>query len=499
MVREHPQEIRKKARARLRIRLMVAVPMLLIVTALLTGIILLKIIETELASAHLAAAVVQQLHNYLITAFAFTVLFAAIAGLVLGYTITAPIRKLITSVDKLATGDLSPTVHIDTHAEFDQLGDSFNRMVTSLRGFVHERNKFILESMVGGLLTLDKNGIITTANAAAETMLGKTADELLGKSWLDMLPNVPDNQRLFNLIQSGLEEQKTYSSVELDIFTMQNKRFPIGITTSLLKDSENQPTGLVVTFKDLTKQKQIQQQLYRSDRLAAIGSLATAMAHEIRNPLGSMRALAQLLQEDIQPDDPKWKYTNVIMKETDRLNKIVEELLSFSQGSSGGMELGDFNIIVKEALAIAKEHPPGKPNVRLQQIYDGKIPPLKMEKEKLVQAVLNLIINAFEAVSENGLIEVTTKFAPAAADYPVPNRGFAIFEITNDGTTIPPENYERIFDPFFTTKEHGTGLGLSIAHQIVAAHSGIIQVESVRGESTIFRIRLPIIEETLKK
>jgi PAS domain S-box-containing protein len=485
-----------KSRPGLRMRLMVAVPALLIVTVFMTGIVFLKIIETNLSSASINPVVINQLHTYLITALWLSVLFAAIAGIILGYTIVNPLKQITSSVEKLASGDLSNMIHIDTHAEFDQLGNSFNRMVSNLRNSVYERNKYIIESMVGALITLDQEGKITMVNAAAESLLEVAAADVLTKPITEVLPAVADNDRLNKLIRSGLEDHKTYSSVELDMFTRGNKRMPIGLTSSLLKDKENQLVGLVLTFKDLTKQKLVQQQLYRSDRLAAIGTLSTALAHEIRNPLGSMRALAQLLNEDIPVEDPKRQYTSVIMKEIDRLNKIVEELLSFAQAGTGGMEIGTFNTIVKEALSIAKEHPAAMRDIQFQQQYDETIPPFKMEKEKLVQALVNLIINAFEASAENGLVEITTKFVPATADFSVPNRGFAVCEIKNSGAIILPQDYERIFDPFYTTKRDGTGLGLSIAHQIIAAHSGNIQVESIRGESTIFRVRIPIIIES---
>lgn len=488
-----------KSRRGLRLRLMVAVPVLLIVTVFLTGIVFLKIIETNLSSASIKPEIVDQLHTYLITALWLSVLFAAIAGIILGYTIVNPLKQITNTVEKLASGDLSRTIHIDTHAEFDQLGNSFNRMVSNLRNFVYERNKYIIESMVGALITLDQQGKITMLNAAAESLLDVSATDVLEKPIIQVLPSLTDNDRLIKLIRSGLEDHKTYSSIELDMFTQGNKRMHIGLTSSLLKDKENQLVGLVLTFKDLTKQKLIQQQLYRSDRLAAIGTLSTALAHEIRNPLGSMRALAQLLNEDIPAEDPKRQYTSVIMKEIDRLNNIVEELLSFAQVGSGGMELGAFNVIVKEALSIAKEHPAAIRHIQIQQHYDESIPPLKMEKEKLVQALLNLIINALEASDDNGVVEIATKFDPLTRDYSVPNRGFAICEIKNSGAKILPEDYERIFDPFYTTKKDGTGLGLSIAHQIIAAHSGNIQVESIRGESTIFRIRVPVIIESGEK
>lgn len=485
-----------KPRHGLRLRLMVAVPALLIVTVFFTGIVFIKINETYLSSTSINPAIVNQLHAYLITALWLSVLFAAIAGIILGYTIVNPLKQITNTVERLASGDLSRTIHIDTHAEFDQLGNSFNRMVSNLRSYVYERNKYIIESMVGALITLDQQGNVTMLNAAAESLLEVTAAEVIEKPIDEVLPAVADNDRLIKLIRSGLEEHKTYSSVELDMFTQGNKRMPIGLTLSLLKDKENQLIGLVLTFKDLSKQKLIQQQLYRSDRLAAIGTLSTALAHEIRNPLGSMRALTQLLNEDIPAEDPKRQYTSVIIKEIDRLNKIIEELLSFAQAGAGGMELGTFNLIVKEAISIAKEHPAGIRNIQIQQTYDESIPPLKMEKEKLVQAILNLIINALEASAENRVVEITTKYDPSTVDHSVPNHGFAICEVKNSGAKISLEDYERIFDPFYTTKKDGTGLGLSITHQIIAAHSGNIQVETVRGESTIFRIRIPIILET---
>ncbi|MCX7918944.1 MAG: PAS domain-containing protein [bacterium] len=488
----------KKTRPALRIRLMVAIPMLVIVTVFLTGIVFLKIVEIKLSSASTDANVVHTLLDYLTTALWLCVIFAAIAGVILGYTIVQPIKQITSTVDKLATGDLSRTIHIDTHTEFDQLGNSFNRMVSNLRNFVYERNKYIIESMAGAVVTLDKSRTITMVNAAAESLLGISASDCMGKPIERIIPMVSDNQRLLAFIRTGLEEQKMYSSIELDLVTTDKKRLPIELTSSPLKDKNDQVIGLILTFKNLSKQKLIQQQLHRSDRLAAIGTLATALAHEIRNPLGSMRGLAQLLQEDIPADDQKRQYTKVIIKEIDRLNKIVEELLSFGQAGSAGMEFGEFNMLVKEALAIAKESAASERNIQVNQKYDETIPVFKMEKEKLIQAFLNLIINAYEASPENSTIEISTQYGFRSPEYPVPNRGFAIFEIKNYGSTIAPEDYERIFDPFYTTKKNGTGLGLSIAHQIVAAHSGIIQVESVRGESTIFRIRLPIIDETIQ-
>lgn len=486
------KEKKHRYRSKLRLRLMVAIPLLLLVIVGLLGTMAYCWVKAYFEKVHIPQEVTNKTLFYLQIATIIGSVFSIIAGLVLGYTVVTPVKEVTLSADAIARGDFSRTVDINAHVELDELGDSFNRMVSSLRDFIYERNRFILESMSAGVITLDKEGRVITANPSAENILGVSSDELLWQTMDKILPPVPENQAILKMFSESLKFYRTYSSEELDIVTRDKKNKHIGITISLLKNREGATMGIVATFKDLTPAKQMQQQLQRSDRLAAIGTLVAGLAHELRNPLGAIRGLAQLLMEDLPSDDPKQKYVSVILKEIDRLNQVTEELLSFTRVSPSGYVEHDLNEVLKEAFALAKERPIAKRDITITEVYDKSIPPIKMEREKLLQAFLNICINAFEAVDDKGQVGIFSRLGPASKEYPVPNKGMAIIEIKNTGLPIPPENKERIFDPFFTTKEGGTGLGLSIAHHIIAAHSGQIEVESEPGRPTVFRVLLPI-------
>ncbi len=485
-------------RGTLRIRLIIAGPLFVSLLVLLTGVFILQIVELKITNAGVPQANINNILSTLeLTILGFTVI-AAFAGFLLSYVIVKPVRRMTETARNIATGKLTQTDQIPSHVELDTLQATFNNMVTSLREFSYERNTYILESLTSALVTLDSTGKIATINTAAESILGVEPDSATGKSIFDILEDLPENQQVRRMFQNSLQRHITYSSEEIILSSAKFKKLPIGITISLLKE-EDQLIGIVAAFKDLSKIKQIHQQLQRSDRLAAIGTLATGLAHEIRNPLGSMRGLAQLLAEDMKPEDPKLRYAQVIIKEIDRLNHVVQELLTFSQASTGGMEYNDINIALRDALFVAKQNPKMNPNITITEYYDTQIPLVKIEKEKLIQAFLNIIINGLEAAGEmpgdKSNLNVRTSLANPRSDYPVPNLGFALVEISNTGKTIPPEHLDHIFDPFFTTKESGTGLGLAIVHQIIASHSGLIEVSSEPNKGTVFQIYIPIIKE----
>lgn len=485
-------------RGTLRIRLIIAGPLLVSLLVLLSGIFILRIAELKMLADGVPQTNINNIKATLeLTILGFTVI-AAFAGFLLSYVIVKPVRQMTETARNIATGKLTQTSEIPSHVEIDTLQSTFNKMVSSLRDFSYERNKYILESLAGALVTLDSIGKIRMINTAAEAILGVASNSATGKSIFDVLEDSPENQPVRRMFQNSLQQHITYSSEEVVLSSAQTKRLPIGISISLLKE-ENQLIGIVAAFKDLSKIKQIQQQLQRSDRLAAIGTLATGLAHEIRNPLGSIRGLTQLLSEDMKPEDPKLRYAKVIMKEIDRLNHVVQELLTFSQASSGGMEYNDINVALRDTLFVAKQNPKVKPTITVTEHYDTQIPMVKIEKEKLIQAFLNIIMNGLEAAGEmpgsEGKLEVRTSLSNPRPDYPVPNLGFALVEISNTGKAIPPEHLDHIFDPFFTTKESGTGLGLAIVHQIIASHSGLIEVSSEPVKGTVFRIYIPIIKE----
>ncbi|MFH1061314.1 MAG: ATP-binding protein [Candidatus Omnitrophota bacterium] len=405
---------------------------------------------------------------------------AGIFGIILAYAITIPIKRLTSSALQVATGDLSRTVHINTEDEIGALGKSFNAMVSSL-------NEHIIDSMTGGVITINMKAMIATFNRSAELILGYDSEEIVGKSVFEVFPLDSKNSDLSTIIKDTLEQKQTSSSREINIYSLAGKKIPIGITTSLLRDKKNTFLGIVVTFKDLEHIKHLEEQMRRADRLAAVGSLAAGIAHEIRNPLGSIKGLVQLLAEDLKEDDNKIAYTKVIVKEVDRLNKVVEELLSFARPDDSELEVNfselNLNEVIDQTLLLAA-HDSKKEKIEIIKEYADNLPLILADAKKLQQAFLNLIMNAFSAMENVGNLTIKTEYKPESK--------VAKVTFADTGIGIESNNLAKIFDPFFTAKQGGTGLGLTITHQIIATHKGRIDVESKIDKGTKFIISFPV-------
>ena len=239
-------------------------------------------------------------------------------------------------------------------------------------------------------------------------------------------------------------------------------------------------------FNQMVSKLAMQEQLQRTERLAALGTLAAGVAHEIRNPLGAVKGLAQLLQESAASASER-KYAETIVGEVDRLDTVVERLLRLARPSGGAMEKADLNRLIHDAIELSG-YERNQKRITILEEYDTKIADILLDREAMLQAVLNMLRNAVQAIPETGTIRVRTRLR--VNPDPSESRRVSI-EIANTNSTIPPSDYKRIFDPFYTTKESGTGLGLAITHQVVTAQGGTIEVESGKGE-TVFTIELPV-------
>jgi two-component system sensor histidine kinase AtoS len=480
-----------------RVRLIFATPILFFLLVLLTGIIMIQYLGTNLPRVGVTPADTDKITKALFPLLMGGALLSAIAGFLLSYVVVKPLKQINDIIKKLSTGEWVTPPKIPAHEEIGVLQDNFNIMVHNLRTYVHERNKYIFESLGGGLLTLDNQGIVTTINTPAETILSLPENYAEGKSIWDIIPDVPENQQIREMFANTIEGRKIFSSEETTIMASERGLLPIGISINMMKDADNHLLGVVASFKDLSKIKQIQQQLHRSDRLAAIGTLSTGLAHEIRNPLSSMKGLAQMVAEDLPAEDKKKKYLSIIIKEIDRLNQVVEELLDFSHATEGGTQWAQVEGAIKDALFMAKQSAKFNPRINISDDISQHLPPLKIEEDKIMQAILNILLNAMDAVNEPAnqtpTIFIKCYQSPSRVDYDVPHQGFIVIEIANNGPAISPALTEKIFDPFFTTKDTGSGLGLAISHQIIAAHSGWIEVSSPENGLTTFQIWLPIL------
>jgi len=467
---------------RVRTNLMIGIPLLIIILvfgAQIFSYYIVRINFLKLIDDH-DIVVFNQVITFLERQIWVASVASGIFGIILAYAITLPIRKLTFSAQQVATGDLTRTVQIGGEDEIGALGKSFNAMVSSL-------NEHIIESMTGGVITINMKGIIATFNRSAEVILGYNSGEVVGKSVFDIFPENSRNQDLSRIITDTLEKQLTSSSREIVIFSRSGKKVPIGITTSLLRDKKNTFLGIVVTFKDLGQIKHLEEQMRRADRLAAVGSLAAGIAHEIRNPLGSVKGLVQLLQEELKDNEQKKSYAEVIVKEVDRLNKVVEELLSFARPEDSELESRfcqvNINDVIEQTLLLAA-HDTKKERVQIQKQFSENLPDISADAKKLQQAFLNIVFNAFAAMENGGTLTIETAYKEDTKAVQV--------SFVDTVVGMPQEIVDKIFDPFFTAKEGGTGLGLTITHQIISSHGGKIDVKSEQGQGTTFIISFPV-------
>lgn len=248
--------------------------------------------------------------------------------------------------------------------------------------------------------------------------------------------------------------------------------------------------GLEESYRKLQSQADliigIEEQLRRAERLSALGELSAVLAHEIRNPLGSIRGTAEILKDDLRPGEKKYEFLEILVKETDRLNRVVEDFLQLARPIQVERSTCDLVAELGVVVDLVSSEAAAR-GVRLL-LVPAEIPQVPGDPEKLRQAFLNLILNGIQATMKEGVLTITV--CRTGNDMGPPPGVEISFADTGEG--IAPDLLARIFEPFYTTKEGGTGLGLAITQRIVESHGGKIAVESEKGKGTVFRVRLPV-------
>jgi signal transduction histidine kinase len=256
-----------------------------------------------------------------------------------------------------------------------------------------------------------------------------------------------------------------------------------------LRDRSSRPIGSLHIIRDVTELKALQEQNKRRDRLTAMGEMAVELAHEIRNPLGSIELFASLLEKELPPGSDTARWAENIRTGSRSLNNIVSNMLHFANPVAPTLAAVDLHEVLREVLSFTAPITSQR-GVGVETSLEASESCLSGDPELLKQMMLNLILNSLQAMPSHGTLSIATRDGSAAA---LPGNGRCLeLCIRDTGVGIAPENLERVFDPFFTTSKRGTGLGLSVVHRIVERHSGVIQVASRLGEGTTFTIVLPL-------
>lgn len=277
-----------------------------------------------------------------------------------------------------------------------------------------------------------------------------------------------------------------YNYVELFLFML------IGGVTGVLSQMERGQrlryeeaiTRLDESHRKLKEQTdvlfQTEEQLRRADRLSALGELSAGMAHEIRNPLGSIKGAVEIIKDDYTAEEAKYEFIQILIRETDRLNQIVQEFLGFAKPKNPELQFVDLNESLESVLTLAAQQA-RKAGVKVEKKLDPAIGKRSLDAGLLKQAFLNLILNAIQAMPDGGSLSVKSSLRNGALEV----------TIADTGIGIPEENRKKLFSPFFTTKKNGTGLGLAITYRIIENHRGVIDVASRPGGGTAFTVRIP--------
>ena len=357
-------------------------------------------------------------------------------------------------------------------------------------------NRNVIQSLDSGLLTTDLNGRISFLNRTAEKILNRNADQLRNVSIYDLFPNM---QGMIDQVQRKMvEPAPDYQRYETLFDDRENRKIHLGFSISPLPAPDGSLIGYTLIFQDITKFKEMQEQMKRVDKMAAVGVLAAGMAHEIRNPLASLSGSIQMLKSELVLDHAQQRLMEITLRESERLNALITDFLLFAHPPQTNKVSYEVWKIVEETIELFTHSPDFHPGIQIVRQNPFETIQTMLDPDQMRQVFWNLLINASQAMSDGGKISIrlVKEADPFRGRNPQPSaegRGmeWVKISITDSGNGIPPQEKEKIFEPFFTTKERGTGLGLSIVHKIVENHNGVIKVESEIGRGSTFTVYMP--------
>lgn len=349
---------------------------------------------------------------------------------------------------------------------------------------VHERVlQSIIQNYSDAVIALDNDNKIFFWNKGAERIFGYTAEEMLGKTVDPIIPTeLKEKEELQWLIEETLK--KGYiENYETERITKDGRRIVVNLSRSLIKDESGEILGSIAIIRDVTKMKELEKQIQHSDKLALVGQIAAGIAHEIGTPLNVISGNAEYIIMEYGEDNPYREELETIISQAERIANLIRQLLEFARPRKPNYRTVNVNRELYHVIELLK-HQFERANIKLKLKLQEDIPTIYADCSQIHQVFLNIIVNAIQAISQNGVVEIET-FA---------RDGYVNIKFKDNGIGILPEHMDKIFEPFFTTKEagKGTGLGLAVSKRIVDEHGGKIEVESTFGKGATFIVKFPI-------
>ena len=393
------------------------------------------------------------------------------------YFLAAPIYdekgEIIAAIETLQDVTREREMELSLKEYAETLRDELDENITLRKDIENIYNylQSILESSPDRIFDLGSDGIIryVSRDFDTEKMKGRHFSELMN----------PEH-RAYLMERWEEIKQGVYKPFEIQVTAKDGSKRDLLITARIIKGTDR----FILVQRDITDFKNLEEKFYESQKLAAVGQLSAGIAHEVRNPLSSIKMSLQILEKRMNPEGNDLKRFRIAQREVEHLEKLVNDILIFARPTEPEMTPGDINQFLKYSLNLAEKEIAEK-KIRVENRFDDKIPLLPFDAAMLKQAFLNLYLNAIDAMETGGVLSLASRLVDG-------ERKSVSIEIADSGAGIEDEVLPHIFNPFFTTKNYGTGLGLSQVKKIVDLHGGTIEIASKKGSGTKVTVRLPL-------
>jgi two-component system sensor histidine kinase PilS (NtrC family) len=349
----------------------------------------------------------------------------------------------------------------------------------------------ILNSFSSGFLSVDLEHRVTFINEAAAGLLRRSRSKCIGKDVSAVFPVTQGGENPLKQAVAGAEQCR---GREVSVSRGYGIDIPVGVTASSLKNSDGQFVGAVASFVDLTEMKRMEEKLRRADRLAAMGEMSASLAHEIRNPVASIRGAVQEMSDNLTLAGTNERLMHIAIKESDQLSRVIASFLEFVDTSAPEKDSFSVDRLIEEALHDMEERAARIDDMHVQMDCPQSVGNVIGERDRIKNALKHIVQNGIEAMPEGGRLSVSARLSHKG-DSQNGNGGNGgervIIRISDTGGGISADQADKVFDAFYTTKPQGIGLGMAIAHKVIGGNGGTIDLESVQGQGTTVIVALP--------